>query len=462
MRTRLLILVTVVSLLTLGFSFPRDAEAAGNYVCHYVQRGETLSLIAARYGTTVANLQQINNLWNPSLIYVGQCIRVPIAGAAPPATCGQVHIVQRGEYLNTIAVRYGVTVAAIVQANGLANANLIYVGQRLQIPCTSAPAPKPPTTICYKTHIVQAGEYVKSIALKYGVSATSIIQANGLANANLIYPGQKLKIPTACPKPAPTPAPTAKPPVGPWTAQYWDNHLLSGAPKLTRNEALVNHNWGTTGPGGGIAGTTFSARYTRTRYFEGGTYRFFVTVDDGVRMWVDGVLIIDEWHDSQPITYTTTRKLSAGEHVLKVDYYQNTGSAQIRVWNELVTAPVQWKGEFFNNVKLEGTPKYTQHFSAIDFNWGNKSPIDDITADYFSARFTSEFEFAEGKYRFLATVDDGVRVYLDDELIIDQWNLGSARTYIVEKDLSAGKHKLRVEYFENNGDAVCRFRWVQL
>jgi hypothetical protein len=66
-----------------------------------------------------------------------------------------------------------------------------------------------------------------------------------------------------------------------------------------------------------------------------------------------------------------------------------------------------------------------------------------------------------GKYRFFATMDDGMRVWLDDELIVDQWHNGSARTVTVDKDLSQGKHKLKIEYFENNGDAVCKLRWAQ-
>jgi LysM repeat protein len=459
MKTRLLTLLILITLLLAGFSFPRDVQASSTF-CHYVKRGENVTQIAQRYGVTVSAIQQANNLWNPNLIYVGQCLRIPTAGTTPPSTCGQVHIVRRGEYVKVIAARYGVSVTAIVQANGLRNPNIIYVGQRLKIPCTTAPPPQPPPAGCVKVHVVQRGEYLKVIAARYGVSVTSLVRANGIRNPNLIYPGQRLKIPVTCPSP---PKPTPKPPVptGPWKGQYWGNRFLSGTPKYTRNSNLVDFNWGTTGPGGGIGGTDFSARFTRTRHFDAGRYRFNVKTDDGVRVWVDGILIIDEWHDTPPQHYSAERQLSAGNHSLQIDYYQNKGGAQIKFWPDQLDAPVSWKGVYFNNVDLSGNPVVTRYYQAVDFNWGNKSPVAGITADYFSARFTGEFHFTGGKYRFSATVDDGIRIYLDDEEILNDWRLGSSRTVVVDKDVSQGTHKIKVEYFENTGDAVCKVRWTQ-
>ena len=106
------------------------------------------------------------------------------------------HVVKRGENLSSIARMYGVTADAIAQANNITNPNLIYVGQRLRIPTTS-----------YIAHIVQVGETLSSIAFKYGVSYWDIARLNGLTNPNGIYPGQRLLIPTTT-LPAPTPTPT--------------------------------------------------------------------------------------------------------------------------------------------------------------------------------------------------------------------------------------------------------------
>ncbi|MGQ9598945.1 MAG: PA14 domain-containing protein [Anaerolineae bacterium] len=380
---------------------------------------------------------------------------LPLAGEA--STCDPVrHVVKAGENLTQIARAYGVTVAAIVSANNLWNPNLIYVGQVLLIPVPCTP---PPTRGCTAIHIVKRGEYLKAIALRYGTTVSVLVQLNNIRNPNLIYPGQRLKVPVACPHPTPTPPP---PPITkPWKGQYWDNRLLSGAPKFTRNEALVDFNWGTSGPGGGIEGTTFSARWTRTKYFDAGRYRFNVRVDDGVRVWLDGILIIDEWHDTPPQYYSVVKELSSGNHTLQIDYYQNQGTAQIKFWPDYLEAAAAWKGEFFNNTGLEGAPVVTQFYPTVDFDWSNRSPAAGVTADYFSARFSGEFQFVGGKYQFLATADDGIRLYLDDTLILDQWRETAVRTYTVDVDIAAGKHKVRVEYFENKGAAVCKVRWTQ-
>jgi LysM repeat protein len=102
-----------------------------------VQRGDTLSAIAKKFGTTTTAIAQLNGITNPSRIYTGQKLRIPGGGTVTPsgsAASGRVHVVQRGEYLSAIARKYGVTVDAIVKANNLRNPNVIYTGQRLIIP----------------------------------------------------------------------------------------------------------------------------------------------------------------------------------------------------------------------------------------------------------------------------------------------------------------------------------------
>ncbi len=392
------------------------------------------------------------------LFSVAILIALILAGFLVPTeaqTCKPVyHVVKPGQNLTQIARFYGVTVQAIVKANNLWNPNLIYPGQHLLIPvpCT----PEPPKPGCTVIHVVKRGEYLKLIAVRYGTTVNAIVQLNGIKNPNLIYPGQRLKIPVRCkPTPTPTPGPTK-----PWKGQYWPNRFLSGEPKYVRYADVVDFNWGTAGPGDGIGGTNFSVRWNRTKYFDPGLYRFHVRVDDGVRVWVDNVLIIDQWHDTAPREYTADKQLSAGNHNLQVDYYQNQGGAQIRFWTEPLDAKAAWKAEFFNNMNLQGTPA-VRYYNALDFDWGKGSPMAGITADYFSARFTGEFYFVGGPYRFTAVVDDGIRIFLDDKLILDQWHTTSVRTYTVDIDVSEGNHWLKVEYFEEKGAAVCKVRWTQ-
>jgi len=116
----------------------------------------------------------------------------PTSQASP--TGGQItHVVQRGENLFRIALRYSTTVEAIASVNGIANPALIYVGQELTIPSSgSQPTPQPGGET---TYVVQAGDNLFRIALRYNMSYLELAQYNGIANPSRIYVGQVLRIP---------------------------------------------------------------------------------------------------------------------------------------------------------------------------------------------------------------------------------------------------------------------------
>ncbi len=137
------------------------------------------------------------------------------------------YTVQAGDTLGVIAAKFGTTVSAILTANRLTNPNLIFVGQVLTIPGTTTTTTTPttpttgttpttpttPTTSSSGTYTVQAGDSLGRIASRFGVTVSAIMSANGLSNPNLIYVGQVLKIPGATttgttPAPSPTQAPT--------------------------------------------------------------------------------------------------------------------------------------------------------------------------------------------------------------------------------------------------------------
>lgn len=136
MKIRCYFLIVLIALVV----WPTTAAADGPDV-HIVQPGETLAGIAARYGTTVAELMRLNSLRNPDLIYAGQRLLV----RPGPTTGDRIHIVRRGQTLGSIARAYGVSVDDLRAANGL-RGDLIFVGQRLRIPApgsgtTTNPAP---------------------------------------------------------------------------------------------------------------------------------------------------------------------------------------------------------------------------------------------------------------------------------------------------------------------------------
>jgi hypothetical protein len=129
--------------------------------------------------------------------------------------------------------------------------------------------------------------------------------------------------------------------------------------------------------------------------------------------------------------FSFERWLSSGNHPLRVEYYERTSGALIRVWWTKVGYPSaypDWKAEYWSNPNLSGNPSLVRNDVTIDFNWGYGSPAAGIPVDNFSARWTRSWNFSEGVYRFHATMDDGVRVYMmDNVLVIDDWREDARR-----------------------------------
>ncbi|MBE9506987.1 MAG: LysM peptidoglycan-binding domain-containing protein [Chloroflexi bacterium] len=118
----------------------------------------------------------------------------PVPTQTPLPPTGQVtHVVQPGENLFRIAMRYNTTVNAIASANGIANPALIYVGQKLTIPSSGTQPPSPPSG--GTTYVVQPGDNLFRIALRYNMSYTYLAQYNGITNPANIYVGQVIRIP---------------------------------------------------------------------------------------------------------------------------------------------------------------------------------------------------------------------------------------------------------------------------
>ena len=109
------------------------AVPLGYPVYHVVQWGENLTQIARRYGTTIWAIAQANGIWNINYIRAGQLLFIPVFGPTP-GPWPRTYIVQPGDTLSAIAWRFGTTVWTIAQANGIWNPNLIYIGQTLYIP----------------------------------------------------------------------------------------------------------------------------------------------------------------------------------------------------------------------------------------------------------------------------------------------------------------------------------------
>jgi hypothetical protein len=218
----------------------------------------------------------------------------------------------------------------------------------------------------------------------------------------------------------------------------------------------------------------FSARWVRTVNLAQGIYRFTASADNGLRLYVDGYLRIDQWANLPPNTYTTDIFLSAGNHEIRLEFIEYTGGASVSLsWtavsgaNCITSVPAdRWKGDYYSNTNLTGSPAMARDDGAgsLNFNFGDGGPdaACGLGVDFFSARWARTVNFAASIYRFSVTVDDGVRLYVDGQLKIDKWFPQGATTYTADVPLSAGAHEVKLEYFESSGPGMAVLSWVDV
>ncbi len=247
-----------------------------------------------------------------------------------------------------------------------------------------------------------------------------------------------------------------------WQAYYWSNMALSGEHAVQTSETSLDHNWGAGRPHPEIPADQFSARWTR--YLDlVGTYRFTATSDDGMRVYLDDTLIINEWYDHSTKTVSVERVLGAGHHWVVVEYYEKTGDAVARFSWTPVTGITNWRGEYFNNKTLTGPAALVRDDAQINFSWGSGSPkAGTVNSDSFSARWTRNLDLAAGTYRFSMTVDDGGRLWVSGHLLIGTWKDQAARTYTGDIYLPGGTVPVKMEYYENTGAATAKLSWTKL
>jgi LysM repeat protein len=187
--------------------------AAAAPATYTVKQGDTVSAIARRYGLATASVLSWNGLgWN-TVVQPGRVLRLTAPGRAPaappaasPSPVSATYTIAPGDTISRIARAFGVSVAAVLKANRLSPSSIIYPGQRLTIPGkmvraaaqtpvaqpTRTPAPAPVAS----TWTVRAGDTVTGIANRFGVRVAAVLNANGLSRASIIYPGQRLAIPS--------------------------------------------------------------------------------------------------------------------------------------------------------------------------------------------------------------------------------------------------------------------------
>jgi hypothetical protein len=197
---------------------------------------------------------------------------------------------------------------------------------------------------------------------------------------------------------------------------------------------------------------------------DAGTWAFTVTGDDGIRLYVDDQLVIDGWKVQPPTTYTYTQPFaSTADHPLRLEWFENEYGARVAFDMQPVGAEVGLKGEYYSSSALgQFTTKITERTDpTVNFDWGNGSPSSGVPSDLFAVRWTGSLTTpTSGTYTIHVTADDGVRVWIDGNLVIDAWKVQPPTEYSWTGSLTAGKHSIRIEYYENYYGAVMKLGWM--
>jgi hypothetical protein len=269
---------------------------------------------------------------------------------------------------------------------------------------------------------------------------------------------------------------------------YFDDVNMSDL-LVTHVHEAVKFMWGDTEkPDPLVQPGTYSVRWTgqvEARATEAVT--FYTMSDDGVRMFIDDKLVIDNWNDHGVTENAVTMNVVAGQkYNVRLEYYQNGGSAQIKLqWASRCFArediPVEQlyqsytgtvcnppqdgkgmglKGDYYN--KPDFTDLQTTHAAeAVDFDFGANKPDPALGADNFSIRWTGQVEPNEsGPTRFQMLSDDGARVWVDGQLLIDNWMDHNTSDSGVLNLVAGKKYNVRVDYREDAGLAVAKLRWA--
>jgi chitodextrinase len=455
-------------------------------------------------------------------------------------------------------------------------------------------------------------------------------------------------LPCATTRAYPQTSPACPPPAtGVFTACYFNNVSLTGNPVFIRTDSQINFSWGKQSPDPSLSPMNFSARWQGNFVFSGGSYTFTAVASDGMRLYLDGNLILGRWSDQPPTTYTVSQTVSAGTHLVAVEYYDWNGTATAQLSWKSNTAPppvpvissftaapasvsagqpvtlswtvsgasalslsngigdvtgqttvivnpaasaiytltasnaagssmataavtvsmapdttppsvpilisavarnanevdIAWAastdnvavagyqilrngsvlgnipasslnyadttvsanttysyavkaydaagnysaagnalsvttpgvspppgscpppatgaftGCYYSNTTLSGNPAFVRTDNQINFYWGNESPDPSLLPLDFSARWQGNFMFSSGVYKFTLITSDGMRLYIDGNMVFSQWRDQSANMYVVSQSLSAGTHLIVVEYYEVLGGATAQVAW---
>lgn len=265
-----------------------------------------------------------------------------------------------------------------------------------------------------------------------------------------------------------------------WTAQYYNNPTLFGDPTVTQTDANIAFNWGIAAPVVGVNADNFSVRWGTDVFLNAGTYRFFALADDKIRVTFNFGSPVINTFDNPAVGQTISADVNvptSGTFHIQVDYQELTDNAYAYFsFANLATnptgpnfaAPVNlpisggpWTAQYYSNTNLSSDPVAIISEASPSHNWGTGSPLPSVPADNFSARWTSAQTLNGGNYVLQVRVDDGVRVFVNGVLVINQFGGATGQTFTANLNLPGGQNSFQVEFVEFTGNAYLDYQLTQ-
>ena len=249
-----------------------------------------------------------------------------------------------------------------------------------------------------------------------------------------------------------------------WQGEYYANANLAGDPEYMTHEARVDYDWGVGGSPIALPSDQFSARWTGSWEFEVGEYTFFLLADDGVRLWLDDQLEIDAWSAGSAMHQAKVDIATGGLHRLRLEYFENTGEAAVRLhWRRTDLYP-QWQGEYYSQPWVEGGWQYGRIDPAIQFEWGWGCPAG-LPCDSFSVAWTARHPFEPGTHRIFLYADEGYQLYVDGSQVLeggwyDGQDGGAVDTVYLLQAAGAESHDITYHVHDRGTLAEARL-WIE-
>ncbi|PYJ01652.1 MAG: hypothetical protein DME25_17715, partial [Verrucomicrobia bacterium] len=256
---------------------------------------------------------------------------------------------------------------------------------------------------------------------------------------------------------------------------YYTNPNLTGL-ALTRIDPTVNFDWGFAAPAPSVPPDRFSVRWVgklQTRH--AGRHLFHTLSDEGVRLWIDGQLLIDHWTGHSATEDTGAISLVPGQYYdILLEYFDYVGPAVTRLfWTEpggtkeivpptqLYPADSGLKGAYFSGTNF-ARAVFTRIDAGVNFSWGDSSPDPALLPGGFSVRWTGKVRANQsGAYVFSTLSDDGARLWVNHQMVISNWTVHPATENSGVIPLVAGQsYDLTMEYFDQPPAATAVLMWT--